>query len=1083
MIAFLRFAITIIFTFSLSAGISLFCPLKAQVNSDDPFRGNYMLGENSEIAALDFGHFDSLASVSFTFIDANGNIATGGLNKLNSQSVEQEWDIYGDWDKLQADLATGDFNADGFDDVIGAWNRPDSTIVMYIPEIDRNSYSWVNATRMSVQDDGFPKVYETDEDRLRGWIRMMPGQFDEDPEPEFLLVYWANTGDISGGPIQIILYDTDGTLTPRPIASVANRALSPFKENGNFALVDGSRFDIATGDFDRDGTDEIILLSVEPGPEINGTIRGKLVSTIYDFEDGQIVEKVSSTISENDNYAGLAVTTGDFNGNLFDEVALGFESTGYILSVSSGLDSIAINSLQTLDIFGSISITSGDVNLNGQDEILIAGPNQLFVIEPGINLNLDNIVESARTGYDSFRSSTRMIALTDMDLSDSDTLQTEFITAGFYEMLVYQNTREDDEYNIGGDEGWDETASIEPEAPVEFGSFYALAAGDFDGDAVRLGPPSRQTVTDITQPLVVLNAPPIHYDIIDGEIFDINKCFDADFRINCEHRSIYENASSSEMEVSTQVNADWGVSESIEAEAGADFGFIKASVKGSLGRKYGEGFSNIEGSTETVTVKVTSDAIEDDRIYATVSNYDILEYPVYAKDATRQGSVIAVVPKLTGVESLQNTWMGSKSGNARDYISDHEVANILSYRSEPELPTGAVFFGDGNLAGGGGDTWELSGNATQTWELRFSSQSISQREQSAFQQVSRSAEASVGGGFGPFRASLTGNVSDQYNNEQISTHRTTVREESALLVEFGTIDATILGSKTYTVSPYVYWASSGALVLDYAVNPDVSAGVPSWWEEVYGANPDLTMNLPWKYDQQKGIGSTDPELQKEETRDIIFNPLRPVAGEEVIISARIQNYSLVDNNTTLSVRLYLGDPRSGGELLMDQDGNSVIQISQIQARESRVAELSGWVMPEGLDGDSKIYVVIDEEDEVSEVHEANNIAWALVNPELEMATSNEDYITEVPQLHRLHQNYPNPFNPSTTIGFDLSESSRVTLDVFDVTGRKVAELVDGPMIKGYHSVRFDGSGLSSGVYFYRLATSGFVETRQLVLVK
>ncbi|WP_340104235.1 T9SS type A sorting domain-containing protein [Rhodohalobacter sp. 8-1] len=1081
--AFIRFAFTIMFTFFLSAAISLLCPLTAQVNSEDPFRGNYMLGENSEIAALDFGNWDSLASVTFTFIDANGDIATGGLNKLNSQSVEQDWDIHGDWDKLQADLATGDFDADGLDDVIGVWNRPDSTIVLYVPEIDRNSYSWVNATRMSVQDDGFPKVYETDEDNLRGWIRMMPGQFDEDAEPEFVLAYWANTGDKSGGPIQIILYDTDGTLIPRPKASVANKELSPFIENANYELINGSRFDIATGDFDRDGTDEIVLLSVEPGPEVNGTVRGKLVSTIYDFENAQIVEKVSLTISEHESYEGLAVTTGDFNGDLFDEVALGFERTGYILSVSSDLDSININSAKDLQIFGSISITSGDVNLDGREEIIVAGPNQLFVIEPDDNLNLDNVVESARTGYSSNKSSHRLIALTDMDLSDSDTLQTEFITAGFYEMLVYQNTRDGDEYNIGGDEGRDETASIEPEAPVEYGSFYALAAGDFDGDAVRLGPPTRQTVTNITQPLVVLNAPPIHYDIVDGEIYDINKCFDADFRINCEHRSIYENASSSKMEVSTQVNADWGVSESIEAGAGADFGFIKASVEGSLGRKYGGGFSNIEGSAETVTVKVTSDAIEDDRIYATISNYDILEYPVYAKEATRQGSVIAVVPKLKGLESLRNTWMGSKSGNARDYISDHEVGNILSYRSEVTLPDSAEFFDSGNTEGGGGDSWVLSGNATHTWELRFSKQSILQRERSVFQQVSSSAEASVGGGFGPFRTNLTGKVSDRYDNEQISTHRTTVREESALMVEFGTIDATILGSKTYTVSPYVYWASNGALVLDYAVNPDVSAGVPSWWEEVYGANPDLTMNLPWKYDQQKGIGSTNPAVQKEETRDIIFNPQRPVAGDKVTISARIQNYSLTDNITPLNVRFYLGDPRNGGELLADENGNSVINISQIQSRESRVAKLSGWIMPDGLNRDSKIYVVIDEEDSIGEVHEDNNIAWALVNPELGMATSNEDKIAETPQQHRLYQNYPNPFNPSTTIGFELGESGRVALDVFDIAGRKVAELIDGPMAKGYHTVRFDGSVLSSGVYFYRLSTSGFVQTRKLVLVK
>ena len=218
----------------------------------------------------------------------------------------------------------------------------------------------------------------------------------------------------------------------------------------------------------------------------------------------------------------------------------------------------------------------------------------------------------------------------------------------------------------------------------------------------------RQTVTDITQPLVVLNAPPIHYDIIDGVTYDINKCFDADFRINCEHRSIYENATSSKTEVTTQISSDWGVSQSIEAEVGADFKYIQASVKGSLGRKYGEGFSNVEGSTETVTVKVTSDAIEDDRVYATISNYEILEYPVYANNA-REGSVVAVVPKLKGVESLQNTWLGSKSGNARQYIPNHEVGNILSYKESAILPEGAAFFGNGGFEGGGGDTWELSG--------------------------------------------------------------------------------------------------------------------------------------------------------------------------------------------------------------------------------------------------------------------------------------------------------------------------------------------------------------------------------------
>jgi|GEM_PF-1548578 len=1073
--------------------------VQAQVDPSDPFRGNYMLGENGEIVIVSGAN----GNATIRIVDAAGDITDGVLSEVNSQIVESPWGIHGNTE--QVDIATGDFNNDGFEEFAGIWPGPDSTVTMFIPEMNPATFSWSNATRKSVQDDGFPKLKaEENTFDLDGWIRMVSGQFDDDNEPELVVAYWAESGDPDGGSIQIILYDTDGTLMPQPRAQIANRKLSPFIEDASRSLRQGSRFDISTGDFDRDGTDEIVLVYIEPGPLSSAGDAGwKMSASIYDFENEQLIETSNRPVTDqfgspiefagnlNEYAQRLAVTTGDFSGDFKDDIALVWDEGRtnesilrivlYTIEVDTDLDNISTKSRGTAGGWGSrgenahpLSLIGKDVNLDGADEILVYYRNAVRIFEPDESLNIGSSVEGVSIRTSEGRQYHRAVALTDIDISDSDSLRMEVVTMGNSGTKVWQNSTDTDDFNVGGN-GSDFTASIAIDG-------FAMAVGDFDGDAVKLGPPSRQTVTDITQPLVILNAPPIHYDIIDDVTYDINECYDADFRINCEHRSIYENANSSEMEVSTQVNSDWGVSQSIEGEASADFGFIKASVKGSLGRKYGEGFSNVEGSTETVTVKVTSDAIEDDRIYATVSNYEILEYPVYA-DNSRQGSVIAVVPKLTGVESLQNTWMGSKSGNARDYISDHEVGNILSYRSEPDLPAGAVFFGDGNLEGGGGDTWELSGNATQTWELRFSSQNITQREQSAFQQVSRSAEATVSGGYGPFRASLTGKVSDEYNNEQISTHKTTVREESALMVEFGTIDATILGSKTYTVSPYVYWASNGALVLDYAVSPDVSAGVPSWWEEAYGSIPDLTMNLPWKFDEQKGIGSTNPTVQKEETRDIIFNPLRPEAGEEVTISARIQNYSLKDNFASTSVRFYLGDPRIAGELLADKDGQDVFEIPQIRARESAVLELRGWIMPEGLNRDSKIYVVIDEEGDIGEVHENNNIAWALVNPGLGMATSNEDDISETPQQHRLFQNYPNPFNPSTTIGFDLGTTSRVTLDIYDVTGRKVAELLDSPMTAGYHSVRFDGSGFSSGIYFYRLTTDNFVQTRQLVLVK
>ncbi|HMK38354.1 MAG TPA: T9SS type A sorting domain-containing protein, partial [Bacteroidota bacterium] len=90
---------------------------------------------------------------------------------------------------------------------------------------------------------------------------------------------------------------------------------------------------------------------------------------------------------------------------------------------------------------------------------------------------------------------------------------------------------------------------------------------------------------------------------------------------------------------------------------------------------------------------------------------------------------------------------------------------------------------------------------------------------------------------------------------------------------------------------------------------------------------------------------------------------------------------------------------------------------------------------------------------------------------------------DVPAAITLGQNYPNPFNPETTIRYGLPSASRVELSVYNTLGERVAVLADGIQEAGFHEVRFDGSSLSSGVYFYRLQTPGFVQTRKLSLLK
>jgi len=98
--------------------------------------------------------------------------------------------------------------------------------------------------------------------------------------------------------------------------------------------------------------------------------------------------------------------------------------------------------------------------------------------------------------------------------------------------------------------------------------------------------------------------------------------------------------------------------------------------------------------------------------------------------------------------------------------------------------------------------------------------------------------------------------------------------------------------------------------------------------------------------------------------------------------------------------------------------------------------------------------------------------------------SQSDNSTVLPATFHVAQNLPNPFNPTTTIHFDMPQAGRVKLSVYNLRGELVQTLVDGEISAGAHSVRFDGRGLASGVYFYRMEAGGvYTMTRKMVLQK
>ena len=104
-------------------------------------------------------------------------------------------------------------------------------------------------------------------------------------------------------------------------------------------------------------------------------------------------------------------------------------------------------------------------------------------------------------------------------------------------------------------------------------------------------------------------------------------------------------------------------------------------------------------------------------------------------------------------------------------------------------------------------------------------------------------------------------------------------------------------------------------------------------------------------------------------------------------------------------------------------------------------------------------------------------------PLSEMITSVEQLSTNLPTNFYLSQNFPNPFNPSTTIGYQLAQGSKVTLKVYNVLGKEILTLIDEYKPRGRYEKEFSAVKLPSGVYFYQLSAGSFVETKKMLLIK
>ncbi|MCF8368880.1 MAG: T9SS type A sorting domain-containing protein [Bacteroidales bacterium] len=966
------------------------------------------------------------------------------------------------------DIATGRFNIDPYDDAVAVWrnNQSNQKIEIMISHFDTSGF-FSNTTAFTL-DAG----EELEQDQQ---IFVRTGNFDSDTEDEFIVV----CRDISDS-VLFYVYDVDSMLQIQLIKRYSDNKVN------STSLTTFVRYFAETADLNGDGIDELITTTYElpfTDDYVPITIR------IYAFENGDIIPKGTKVIqtpkySHNMTDFAMSLAAGQFDSDAGLELAFGsvvkspnfdHKVHNYILDITADLQSISLGNIWTYTpIWNNTSVnyhtefcmTCGDLNNNGRDEVVFAIGNKIKVSAVNDDLSFSGkvLIHMTNGMYFDYLQSYNYLKISDMNMDNKkDIIVVKNIVGwssiGFITKIHSLDTTLDNATLIA--------QKVSDESQHDNYQPFAIAVGNFDGFDYTLGLPTLYHAYDIVQPVVILNAPPVHFDMIDGTIYDVNACYNGG---DCDFFSQYLLGTGTSMEVSTQTHSDWSVSTGVKTEGSVTVEPMGVGISynyklWAIG-SYGEHFSNENTYGQSIYSEVTVDARDDDRIFATTFDYDIWEYPIFHRNETfPRRSYLALVPK-----NAQGTWFGSKSYFASNYIPEHEVGNIMSYSPDTSFTINPDL-SEVIEANYGGSKFSVDVSSNYNWDLVFQD----------FQNNQASTEWDIGVDVGI----ETGNFTFTYgqNLGNMTTQKTSVQNELNLHVHLGSLNPASSDAK-YSGAPYAYWANNGALVVDYAVEPELSQpGFPqTWWQDTYGNNPDPTFILPWRLDPEKGYSLSDPS-KRYLTKDIIISPANPQEGDTSTIIARVRNYSFVATSSTVTVSFYLGDPDSTGTPIMGIDGTNSASISEPIIARGRSDATFKWVIPAGLPSYPRIYAEIDEQNMINEIHEDNNKGFTVLGLQGIIPNAVEEYGVNNTGEYVLKPTYPNPFRTYTNIEYTIPKSERATIKVFDYLGREIATLIDKYVPAGTYFVTFDGQHLAAGIYYCTLQAGNYRESRKMILLK
>ncbi len=279
-----------------------------------------------------------------------------------------------------------------------------------------------------------------------------------------------------------------------------------------------------------------------------------------------------------------------------------------------------------------------------------------------------------------------------------------------------------------------------------------------------------------------------------------------------------------------------------------------------------------------------------------------------------------------------------------------------------------------------------------------------------------------------------------------------------------------------------YWdtLATGQLESIGAGNPEGATGLST--EQMTGQNAGIYMH-EFDFEQVWQLTEGYPALRWQKAADSVEVPEAAIItvsereydfGEVAIGDTVIHEFRIVNKgNIQMHAEVALPVPTEDYAMVFSIiEGEGTYDLEP----DSTHSVVVGFVPKAVRDYTELILVVHDAQNE-------DSVLEIRIKGLGKLDISAEEVIAHQPDRVRLHQNYPNPFNPVTTISYDLPEHADVSLEIFDILGRRVAVLVSETQNPGTYQISWDASDVASGSYMYRLRAGEFVQTRTMMLVK